>query len=90
MSKAIHTTGNIQVKRLRSGKKVLFNGLPCQVAVALYSAGDKYVMNLYTIDQICHGLPSPEVLQLYLQWKDIKFARLIRMHFSGKLVYGLV
>lgn len=50
--------------RLKS-HKVLFIGLPCQVA-----ALKNYIKaqdNLYTIDLICHGTPSPKVLSYYLK-----------------------
>lgn len=42
--------------------KVLFCGTPCQVA-ALYSFLKKHPVNLYTIDLICHGVPSPFFLK---------------------------
>lgn len=53
---------------LRSGKKVLFCGAPCQVA-GLYSAvGEK--QGLYTVDFICRGVNSPKA---YLSWiKEIE------------------
>jgi coenzyme F420-reducing hydrogenase beta subunit len=64
---------------LRSGEKVLFIGLPCQVAALkryIYSAD-----NLYTIDLICHGTPSPLLLKKCMKeygyiledLKDLKF-----------------
>lgn len=56
---------------LISGRKVLFSGSPCQVA-ALYSfLGENFdIENLYTIDIVCHGVPSPKVFKMYLQ--DLK------------------
>lgn len=46
--------------RLKTGKKVLFIGLPCQVsAMRNYVKDDK---NLYTVDLICHGSPSAKLL----------------------------
>ena len=46
--------------RLKTGKKVLFIGLPCQVsAMRNYVKNDK---NLYTVDLICHGSPSAKLL----------------------------
>ena len=54
---------------LRSGWQVLFSGTPCQVA-ALYSfLGDK-PENLFTVDFICHGAPSPRVFQSYLRYLE--------------------
>lgn len=66
---------------LKQGKKVLFIGLPCQVAAVKLFVDDKLLDNLYTVDLICHGTPSPQLLQIFLKQygyelkdlKDIKF-----------------
>lgn len=71
-----------QVKKLlQKGEKVLFIGLPCQVAALKIFVGEKLQENLYTADLICHGTPSPKLLGLFLKQygyamkdlKDIKF-----------------
>ena len=46
-------------KELKTGNKVLFVGLPCQVAAVKNYV--KNTDNLYTIDLICHGSPSPQL-----------------------------
>lgn len=49
---------------LNSGKRVLFSGTPCQV-----SALKSYVKNqsdLFCIDIVCHGVPSPRVFKDYI------------------------
>lgn len=52
---------------LKSGVKVLFSGTPCQIA-NLYSYLDKEgTDNLYTIDIICHGVPSPIYFEEYIK-----------------------
>lgn len=51
-------------KLLNSGKKVLFLGLPCQAAAVRNFTSDN--KNLYTVDLICHGTPSPNVLESFL------------------------
>lgn len=50
---------------LKAGRKVLFSGTPCQIA-GLYAYLRKPYENLYTVDFICHGVPSPKVWQIYL------------------------
>ena len=52
--------------RLKNGQTVLFTGTPCQIA-GLYSflGGDHPC--LYTLDLICHGVPSPALLRQYLK-----------------------
>lgn len=48
------------------GKPVLFCGCPCQVA-GLYGYLGRDDQNLFTIDLMCHGGPSPMVFQKYLK-----------------------
>ena len=51
------------VKRdLKNGKLVLFTGTPCQIA-GLRSYLKKEYENLYTIDLVCHGVPSQRLLR---------------------------
>ena len=52
-------------KILREGKKVLFSGTPCQVA-GLKGYLVKPFSNLFTVDVVCHGVPSPKVYQKHL------------------------
>lgn len=55
-----------QVKRqLMLDKYVLFTGTPCQVA-ALKSFLGKHYEKLYTIDLVCHGVPSDDILKRHL------------------------
>ncbi len=57
---------------LKNGKKVLFSGTPCQIA-GLYSFLGKPYNNLFTVDIICHGVPSPLVWRKYISEKfDLK------------------
>ena len=65
-------------RRLAEGKTVLFTGTPCQIA-GLYTflGGDHE--NLYTIDLICHGVPSPKFFKKYLEYQNKQTA--------GKVIY---
>lgn len=51
---------------LRTGRKVLFSGTPCQIA-GLKRFLRKEYDNLLTVDFICHGVPSPGVWREYLK-----------------------
>ena len=51
--------------RLRDGRMVMFSGTPCQVA-GLQSFLGREWDNLYCVDLICHGVPSPGVWEDYL------------------------
>ena len=77
----IGVTYNEIYNRLKSDK-VLFIGLPCQVA-----AVKKYVHNnpnLYTVDLICHGTPSVKLLQKYLDEKGINIKAINNIKFREK------
>jgi NAD-dependent dihydropyrimidine dehydrogenase PreA subunit len=53
-------------KLLKSGQQVLYTGSPCQIA-ALKRFLQKEYDNLFTVDFICHGVPSPAVWRDYLK-----------------------
>ena len=55
----------LQIKDyVKQHRKVLFIGLPCQVAAVKKIVGNNQY--LYTVDLICHGTPSANLLSLYL------------------------
>lgn len=56
---------------LRAGRIVLFSGTPCQVAGLKRFLKREYE-NLYTIDIVCHGVPSPLVWREYLKFSVAK------------------
>ena len=58
---------------LRTKRLVLFIGTPCQVAGLKSFLGQEYE-NLYTIDFVCHGVPSQQLLTDYLSQYILKGA----------------
>lgn len=57
-----------QVKQLlNDGQTVLFTGVPCQVAALYNHVKDCDQTNLYTIDLLCHGTPSDEVVHRWIE-----------------------
>lgn len=52
---------------LKKGRKVLFSGVPCQIA-ALKRFLRKEYENLLTIDVLCHGVSSSSVFKDYLMY----------------------
>ena len=71
-------------QHLAEGRKVLFTGTPCQIA-GLYAflGGDQ--KNLYTVDLICHGVPSPKFFKKYLEYLNKQMAgRVIYFNFRSK------
>ncbi|MEI3540208.1 MAG: Coenzyme F420 hydrogenase/dehydrogenase, beta subunit C-terminal domain [Alistipes onderdonkii] len=51
---------------LQQGREVLFTGTPCQIAGLHRFLGKEYG-NLFTIDIVCHGVPSPGVWKKYVE-----------------------
>lgn len=51
---------------LHQGRQVLFSGTPCQIA-GLKSFLRKAYDKLFTVDVICHGVPSPLVWRKYIK-----------------------
>lgn len=72
-------------KLLDQDKKVLFSGLPCQVAGLKKYLGKEYDA-LLTIDLFCHGVPSPKVYRKYLN--EISPKKIVKIDFRNKEHYG--
>ena len=51
---------------LVENNKVLFTGTPCQIS-GLKAFLKKEYENLFTVDLVCHGVPSPKVFKKYLE-----------------------
>ena len=51
---------------LDNGVSILFSGTPCQIK-ALYTFLGRRPKNLLTVEVVCHGVPSPMILEQYLQ-----------------------
>ncbi|MEE0885995.1 MAG: Coenzyme F420 hydrogenase/dehydrogenase, beta subunit C-terminal domain [Treponema sp.] len=63
---------------LKNGKKVLYSGTPCQIAGLKKFLGKDYD-NLFTMDLICHGVPSEKLFHKYLDWQSDQL--------GGKIIY---
>lgn len=74
-------------ERLKQGDRVLFIGLPCQVAALNNYIKDK--KNLYTVDLICHGSPSPIILEKYLAENYVDIKKIKDLNFRNKDGFGL-
>lgn len=61
----VNESYKVTAELLSKGEIVLYSGTPCQIAGL-----NKYLKrpydNLYTIDLICHGVPSPALLKNYI------------------------
>lgn len=71
-------------ERVENGEMVLFTGSPCQIA-GLYAFLGRDYDNLYTIDLICHGVPSPKFLQKYFEYQERRMkGRIVYFNFRSK------
>ena len=71
---------------LRQGCEVLFTGTPCQIAGLHRFLGNEYD-NLFTMDIVCHGVPSPGVWKEYLKQTTQNLspiARIVGINFRDK------
>ena len=75
----------ISVKEyLQAGRWVLYTGTGCQISGLKRFLGAEYE-NLYTIDVLCEGVPSPNVWRRYLERQEKRFgAPVVRVDFRGK------
>lgn len=63
----------LQVKEdLKAGREVIFTGTTCQTAALREFLSEKEKKNLYTIDIICHGTPSPKLFADFIEYIEKK------------------
>ncbi len=74
--------------RLEKGQKVLFSGTPCQVDGLKRYLRKEYA-ELFTIDLICHGVPSPALLEKYIEeLENSKQSKVTELRFRNKAING--
>lgn len=74
---------------LKSGKVVMFSGTPCQTAGLHSYVGKKLRENLYLVDIVCHGVPSPYIWRDYLSYLENKYgSEIINVNFRDKVIFG--
>lgn len=73
-----------QVKKdLLDGKKVLFSGTGCQINGLSMFLGKDY-SNLFLLDIICHGTPSPKLWREYAKYQEKQHGKLESVNFRCK------
>ncbi|MCR8916918.1 Coenzyme F420 hydrogenase/dehydrogenase, beta subunit C-terminal domain [Bacteroides sp. ET225] len=79
-----------QIKQdLKAGKIVLFSGTPCQTAGLNAFVGKQLRLNLYLVDIVCHGVPSPYIWRDYLIYLERKYKnKIIKVNFRNKQLFG--
>lgn len=70
---------------LHNNRKVLFTGTGCQVAAVRAFVGEHLKDNLYTMEILCHGVPSPGFFEQYVQYLERKHqGKVVDIQFRNK------
>lgn len=71
-------------KDLEEGKIVLYSGTGCQInGLKLFLRKD--YSNLFLVDVICHGTPSPKLWREYVKYYERKYGKLEYVNFRCKV-----
>lgn len=71
-------------KYLNLDRKVLFSGTACQIAGLKSYLGKEYA-NLFTVDVLCHGVPSPKIWKKYLSALEQEYGKnILEINFRNK------
>lgn len=70
-------------KDLEEGRKVLFSGTGCQINGLSLFLGKDY-SNLFLLDIICHGTPSPKLWREYVEYQEKQYEKLESVNFRCK------
>ncbi len=74
---------------LMEGRTVLFSGTPCQIAGLNSYVGRELGENLYLIDVVCHGVPSPYIWRDYLSYLERRHgSEICNLSFRDKREFG--
>jgi coenzyme F420-reducing hydrogenase beta subunit len=74
---------------LLNDRIVLFTGTPCQIAGLYTAVGKNKFDNLYTVDLICHGVPSPMLFKQYIDYLEKQNkGKIIHINFRSKARHG--
>lgn len=73
---------------ISQGRLVLFSGTPCQIAAirSFCMLRKLSLEQIFTIDLICHGTPSPEIFSDYLRILQKKYGKIVSYTFRDKEV----
>lgn len=86
-----HTFNDVK-QSLSCGKPVLYTGTPCQIAGLRKYLGKSDISKLYSVDIVCHGVPSNRLLKTYItklaQKGDINPTEIINFQFRDYSIWG--
>lgn len=68
----VRNTFNEVLDHLKSGRKVLYCGTPCQIAGLTSFLGNRAYDNLVSVDVLCQGVPSPHLFKKYIKEIEVE------------------
>ncbi|GHV39987.1 F420H(2):quinone oxidoreductase [Clostridia bacterium] len=72
------------IDALKTGKRVLFSGTPCQIA-AFNNLANGIEGDYITVDILCHGVPSPRIFKKYIDFEETRRKkRVVKVSFRNK------
>lgn len=75
-------------RELESGRRVLFSGVPCQIAGLKAYLGREFD-DLLTVGIICHGVAAPDVLKVYVENESSRLRKsVVGVKFRDKKPYS--
>ncbi len=76
-------------EKLQNGERVLFSGTACQTAALRQYCGAPLRRNLYLVDIVCHGVPSPRIWQDFLALREKELhGKVTAVDFRDKEKFG--
>jgi len=75
-------------KALEDKRYVLYTGSPCHVAGLYATLGNMDCSKLYTIELLCHGVPSTKLFHSYIDYLQKKYGKIIYYSFRDKKKWG--
>ncbi len=83
-----NNTFSVVRKMVEQGKLVLYVSTPCQIAAIKLFLGKEY-SNFYTIDLLCHGVPSNDLYLGYINYLEKKHhGKVVSFSFRDKEKFG--
>ena len=83
-----NNTYSLVKKDLENQKYVLYSGTSCQIEGLKHFLKKDYE-NLYTIDLVCHGVPSQKLFKKYIKYLEDKYkSKIINYNFRDKSKKG--
>lgn len=71
-------------EKLKTGRKILFSGTPCQCAGLISFLGEK-PENLFIADLLCHGTPSNKILKDHIKyWESLMNNKAVFYNYRSK------